>query len=593
MDTQKELERNVNSNIATFGGYINSLNAFKYAQQKINEGFNEFSANDLLKGFGELQHAGLDVKKNFELAQKVAITTGNKFSDVANIIRRGNFSALAEMGVITDRSANSWNHVGLSIEQAKNQVINLLNQADKMGKFEGELTTIEGLFNQMRNSGQMFLQSILGDPKDKDGLAVYYKKELTKVVGFISAHATQIQFIGKGIGMTLKAAMQITGDFAKRMWKDIRSVVGGTDGVFKNMQQKLLGWGVFLELIRLKVARFFDDYGGYIKTFLEVAAGLWVVEKIGAMMEGAAVAVNTFASALKLMRAEGTLLTLVPGVGGLLKVISGGANLTGGLARSAEAITGVSIAAGTAGKEILSLDKAYAKLGEGGLSKTGEQIAAKGIGKFATKEAVTAESLVAESGGLSSLLGSASPLLIGIAGLTAALVALRIVNENQDKRSRLQKAKDALNATDFVTYDNAAASNFAKQQNQMSAEIARGSSATIKQDAAQYSKFKAKPIDKLTSKEKEYISAYEEEQASNKYNPNDVKPANDVWTQKLAALGKGKDEFQTMHVNYQAGAIVVHITGTGDAQKDAAAFKREVDRLNALDHSKKGIPVKK
>lgn len=276
-----DLDTMLNKNMVAFGGYANTMKAISYTSDKIMSGMADFGQDDLLAGMRELQRAGLNAKTNFDLVNKAALATGSNFTDVAGAIRSGNVGALAEMGIITDRTATSINNMGLTQQQSMRKVLGFLKQAEGMGMFQNTIKTLPAIMARFKQFGKEFLYAIIGDPKDPEGFANTLKRTLSEVADYFYKNLNVIRKVGTVIGKILTFIIEVSYDFAKFVWRIIKGVIGSTESFFKNFWEKMMSFGLWLEILRVQIKSFFKEYEEEIITIAKLALVLGAIAIVG------------------------------------------------------------------------------------------------------------------------------------------------------------------------------------------------------------------------------------------------------------------------------------------------------------------------
>lgn len=277
-------------NQVAFGGYANTLKAIQYSSEKLASGNSYFDGEDIMNGMKMIQRAGRNARKEFDLVNKSAQATGMSFTQMASTIEKGDFGALAQAGLITNRMALSFQRMGFNARMASEQVHKLIEEANKKGMFEDTVKSLPQLLRRVKQFGVEFVRAILGDPKDPNGFMFTVKRTISQVSDFLYHNLNKIKAVGMLIGQFLKFVFQVVFDFAKRIWHNIASIIGNTDNFFNHFQDKLLSFGLWLGIIRAKISAFFDDYGGMIKKVALIFLALYGISKIGAGIKSAGTA---------------------------------------------------------------------------------------------------------------------------------------------------------------------------------------------------------------------------------------------------------------------------------------------------------------
>lgn len=427
----RELDMVFKRNQIAFGGYANTLKTFNYATNLVAKGIG-YSTDDLLSGIQSLGRAGLNAKDNIELVRAAANATGNSFGDVAKIIQQGNFGALADMGVITQRSADSMQAFGFNTYQASRQVKKLLDEANKRGLFSNSVQTIDQIMTRFTQFKEDFVNAIIGDPKDPNGLAFNVKKYMTKIADFIERNRNHIIMIGKGIGQVFLFVIRVVGDFMKRIFKHVSSMVGLQKKTAATMQEQLYSFGLWLEVQRVRIRRFFDEYGKYI----------WMAVKALLFIKGIRVFAGIIAGALRLIRILRVFLLLKNPITQMLRSIRGFDSTVLGSTATArsvgslkEGFKGMAASAGTWAKNVAKGAASMAAMAAGGIAggmlgnyAGGALAKSMGMGDMGTMVTEMLASLAGAGLGakLGAMVGEGIMLKVGAMGLSGGLVGLII-----------------------------------------------------------------------------------------------------------------------------------------------------------------------
>lgn len=270
MQADTEYINTMKRNQVAFGGYVNALKMMQWTADKIASGKAPFEQDDLIAGARSLQRAGIDVRKNFDLIAKSADAIGGNFSDIAEVVRTGNFSALAEAGIITDRMAISMERWGYTAQQSSQKVLSILKEAERRNMFENTIKSIPQIMLRFKQFGKEFLRAIVGDPKDPNGFMYGIRKTLTEVADFMYKSLEKLKKVGAMIGAFLRFVVDVSYDFMKRVWRNVSSLLSINDKFWENFAEKLRSFQLWLAIARAKINKFFDDYGKQIKTIIKI-----------------------------------------------------------------------------------------------------------------------------------------------------------------------------------------------------------------------------------------------------------------------------------------------------------------------------------
>lgn len=264
IDAGKKSDEMLRSNQLAMGGYANFLKSVDHFSEKVISGKSYFDVDNLMEGAKELSHAGLDFKKNFSLINEAAQAVGSDFAQMSATIRNGDYSSLAQAGLITDRMAKNMERTTFTQQQGTQRVLSLLQQAERKGLFKQNVATLEQTINRITEMYNSFMRSVIGDIKDPEGFWFVLRKTIASFADFFAERMDKIRKIGELVGKVLTWVVRMVGDFVKYMYKFIQSIIGNTDSFFSNWQEKMLSFGLWLEILRVKIKDFFLDYQNVI-----------------------------------------------------------------------------------------------------------------------------------------------------------------------------------------------------------------------------------------------------------------------------------------------------------------------------------------
>lgn len=265
-----EMDEFLNRSMISMGGYANSMKALAFIQEQIANGKSAFDPTDVMSGMKALQRAGMDARKNFDLIYQAANATGSSFAEMAEIVRSGNFNALAEVGLITDRTAYSMAQFNTNAQMASQSVLQLLKNSNSRGMFDETIQTLPMIWKRIGSFKRDFIMAILGDPKDPNGLANTVKARLNELANWLNRNRDRIIYIGKKIGMALSFFVNVVSDFMKRVFRSLGLMSAAQKKTQAEMKDGLMSFGLYLGILRAKINSFFDKYGSLIKKLLEI-----------------------------------------------------------------------------------------------------------------------------------------------------------------------------------------------------------------------------------------------------------------------------------------------------------------------------------
>ena len=278
------LENNAFKGSVMFGNKGNYLKAYDLAQKLSTQGKSGFQTDDLVEGFQKMMYAGIDAKKNYKWVSNVAGATGQKFSETANNLSSavyGNSDVMRQYGATNAqvKSLDLWGHTP---QQRKAMIVAMLkdNKLFINGAKE-QAQTLTGIFNQIGSKWEMFVQKIIGKPSDKNSLYTAIKNMFQKINNFFDRNSERIGRFAYAAAETFKwmvKQIEGVGRYLARKAESFLSIFDGSETTFKQKIAKFILW---LDLTKLKVKRFFDDWGWLIKDFIYFRMGAWLLGKLG------------------------------------------------------------------------------------------------------------------------------------------------------------------------------------------------------------------------------------------------------------------------------------------------------------------------
>lgn len=268
VNASEAMTNRINANTISMGGYANTLKAVTFAQQKVLQN-GRFATDDILSGINAMNHAGKDAVKNYDLIAAAAAASNNDFKSIANIVRNGDYRGLAEMGVITDRMATRFEQMHYTQVQNVDNILRMLKAAKDKKMFDGAVESIQSLTRRIFAFKDLFVQSLLGDPKDPQGLAYVFKQHLKSIGDTLMKYQNRIIYWGKTVGLVLRTSLGVVMDFVKMIAKNVFHMDQLSKQTNQTMQDKLMSFGLWLEIQRVRIKMFFEEYGHAIGTIIK------------------------------------------------------------------------------------------------------------------------------------------------------------------------------------------------------------------------------------------------------------------------------------------------------------------------------------
>lgn len=271
-----------------FGSMENSYNAMAFAEDKLLSGKGAWAKSDIMQGMNALQSVGVDAKKNYQMIADMAGKSGKSFADTAQAVSsaiQGNSSALEGFGIQEMHLRGITNALRQNTPAMRGAILGFLaNQKQFKGGAEAMASTITGLKTQLTGWKDMFLEAIVGKASDPNSLTSSVTNTFKHVTEALQRNKGKIQEIARGVGTILKW-----------IWRQVDIIVHRVTQKLDNLnmakfQIHVKNVIVWLELMKIRVARIFDEWGWAFKTMLEIWVGSKLVKAISFVGEALKVA---------------------------------------------------------------------------------------------------------------------------------------------------------------------------------------------------------------------------------------------------------------------------------------------------------------
>lgn len=295
--TINDMENSLKRNRIMFGGYINTMRAMQFAQDKLLSGQTEFASADIMEGMRSIQKAGLDAKKTFDFVNKAAAAVGTSFAEMGGMIEgavnSGNLSAFVDLGIMTQNQTRMFQRYTAGTNAMRNAVMRFL-QSNKtlQTAMKGTMSTIQGQLRRMRGFSLEFARAIVGDPKDPNSFYNQLKRVIMQINDFLYKHLPTIKKVGFAIGQILGFIIRTVGEFAGWVANKVMKQINTMKLLVGNFQDNIMSMMLWLELVKVRIVSLWKEYGGGIIWVAKLLVKLWIGKKIldGLMFTATAIA---------------------------------------------------------------------------------------------------------------------------------------------------------------------------------------------------------------------------------------------------------------------------------------------------------------
>lgn len=271
--TATEYVSTLRENTLLFGGVLSTMEAMQQAQTRLLKGQSYFGVDDQLQGMRRLQSVGIEVGENLEFMNKAAHAMGKSFSDFTQMVvsaTNGNFSSMIDAGLMTQRSAKIFEKYRGNYIAMRGAIMDFMkSHKGLLNAIENDFSTIEDQTKRMRGFVTMFWQSVLGTPNQKGGLywtIVQTKKSLNDA---LAKNMAAIKHYGEGVGVVLSYMYKQLGHFVTWVARKAKKAAEYLFGTADNFAERMRSFVVWMEFWKLRVLKFFDEYGDAIKSIVK------------------------------------------------------------------------------------------------------------------------------------------------------------------------------------------------------------------------------------------------------------------------------------------------------------------------------------
>ena len=257
-----------------FGGYANTLKTMEDAQRRLISGVTSFSVDDQLKGMNRLMAAGVNVRKNFDFINKGAHALGSNFSEFSGAISagiQGNMGALVDMGLITQRAVRMFEKYPANTIMREQAIMGFVQKHRGLqALIKNDFQTIQGQMMSLKETWNVFLKAVVGDPRDKSSFYGQVVGTLKMITEAFARNVETIKRSGYMIGKVLGWVFRQIGHIAIWVGKKINDSIWFAKKTLDNYKENTYALLVILEFWKVRVIRFLKEYKGLILGIIKV-----------------------------------------------------------------------------------------------------------------------------------------------------------------------------------------------------------------------------------------------------------------------------------------------------------------------------------
>lgn len=272
--TATEYVDTLKPNAMRFGGYLNTMQTMAKLQDRIAKGQTSFSVQQQMRGMNDLMSVGIKASENLDFLDKSAHAMGVSFDEFAGAISngiRGNMSGLVQMGLLTERSTRYFEKYQANTIQRQQAILNFVKEHKGLQTLiKNDFRTIKDGTAQISGIWKTFMQSVVGDPRNPDSLYGSVVGVFDKIGGGLSKSLEYIKRAGYMVGRVLGWFVKQIGEFVMWVGRVINKSLDGSKKILDNYRESTNSLIVWLEFMKLRVVKFFQDYQEPIKTTLKL-----------------------------------------------------------------------------------------------------------------------------------------------------------------------------------------------------------------------------------------------------------------------------------------------------------------------------------
>lgn len=300
--TATEYVDTLKPNAMRFGGYLNTMQTMAKLQDRIAKGQTSFSVQQQMRGMNDLMSVGIKASENLDFLDKSAHAMGVSFDEFAGAISngiRGNMSGLVQMGLLTERSTRYFEKYQANTIQRQQAILNFVKEHKGLQTLiKNDFRTIKDGTAQISGIWKTFMQSVVGDPRNPDSLYGSVVGVFDKIGGGLSKSLEYIKRAGYMVGRVLGWFVKQIGEFVMWVGRVINKSLDGSKKILDNYRESTNSLIVWLEFMKLRVVKFFQDYQEPIKTTLKLLLAYKALKTVFLISKAAINSAGAYAAAI-------------------------------------------------------------------------------------------------------------------------------------------------------------------------------------------------------------------------------------------------------------------------------------------------------
>lgn len=270
LSSGERLDEMLRDNMIAFNGYTNALAAYQKFQSGIISGKLLGDAKEYMDSAQILMRKGIHMTDSMtNTLNDWAAASGKSVTDVASAIESavsGNTAAFEAFG-ITERSLRFLNRYTAGTNQMKGAVLNFVKaQKQFEGMAEKAPMTWKMIAQRMKAMKDRFIEAVIGRANDPNSLNAMVKRTVREVLDFMAKNARTFKAVAAVISATLKWMFKQIGHFVTWVVGSAQKGIDSLQKFVNNYKERIAGFILFLELIKMRVIDFFKAHGDAIKT---------------------------------------------------------------------------------------------------------------------------------------------------------------------------------------------------------------------------------------------------------------------------------------------------------------------------------------
>jgi hypothetical protein len=244
-----------------FGGYTNALMAYKKFQGGIAEGNLFGTAEQFMDSASMLMRKGIHMTDEMtSTLNDWAGASGKSVTEVAQAINsaiEGNTSAFEEFG-ITEASMRTFQRYTGNTNAMRDAVLDFVKaQKQFENGAKNAPVTWENIAQRMKAMKDRFIEAIIGHTNDPNSLNNMVKRTINDVMTFLNKNAKFFKALATAISATLKWIFKQIANFVMWTVGKAQAAIDTLQKYMSNYKDRIAGFILFLELMKLRVLDFF------------------------------------------------------------------------------------------------------------------------------------------------------------------------------------------------------------------------------------------------------------------------------------------------------------------------------------------------